>query len=36
MNVERVIGYIKHQKVHHCNEDLIPEWEETFVEVNPK
>jgi putative transposase len=31
----RVISYIRHQKEHHANHSLIPEWEETgeIIEV---
>lgn len=31
--LEKVIGYVKHQKDHHAANELIPEWEETFEEA---
>lgn len=31
--LEKVIGYVKHQKDHHAANELIPEWEEAFEEV---
>lgn len=33
-DLERVIGYVKKQKEHHCSDDLSQYWEETFDEIN--
>jgi REP element-mobilizing transposase RayT len=32
-DLERVIEYVKHQKEHHATDELFPEWEEAFEEV---
>ena len=34
-DVERVTRYVKRKKDRHCGDDLIPEWEEFFVEITP-
>jgi putative transposase len=31
-DVDKIVGYIKHQKEHHANGELLPEFEETFEE----
>ena len=31
-DVDRIVNYIKHQKEHHLNGELLPEFEETFEE----
>ncbi|MDW8101155.1 MAG: hypothetical protein RML36_16905 [Anaerolineae bacterium] len=33
LGLEKVVGYVKHQKNHHAPNELIPGWEETFEEV---
>jgi putative transposase len=32
-DVDRVVAYVKRQKQHHAAADLLPEWEETFEEI---
>lgn len=32
-DVDRVVGYVEHQKQRHAGADLLHEWEETFEEV---
>jgi putative transposase len=33
-DVDRVVGYVEHQKQHHADDHLLGEWEETFEEVD--
>ena len=32
-DVDRIVRYVKRQQEHHANNDLVPEWEETFEEI---
>ena len=32
-DVEKIVAYIRHQKEHHSNNEIYPEWEQTFEEM---
>jgi putative transposase len=33
-DIDKIIQYVQHQKEHHAANDIWPEWEETFEELD--
>jgi REP element-mobilizing transposase RayT len=34
-NLDEVVAYVKRQKEHHANQQLWPDYEQTFEEIDP-